>query len=343
MRKILVDWLACPQCGEAPLTLDARRTTPIRVFHSQRETGQDDGCTEEDDVLEGTLTCPGCGRVFAVSNGIPRMLLDAEAEPPASAHAWTTFEKAQKEWEMTFLDFVAPMQPEDFLGKLTLDAGCGYGRHAHFAGRYGADVVAMDLAGDAVDATRRNTRDLYRVHVVQGDLHHPPFREGTFDLVYCLGVLHHLERAREVFQGLGRLLVTGGRLSTWVYGPRQGFAAAVTRGLRSLTTRLEPTQLSHVSRGIAVGLRVFSHTPYRALHHVPVGRAVVSHLPVHDHHRWPLDVVVADVYDRLRIPVTLTLTGEELERWYEEGGYANISVTRRVRNSESFRGTGVRR
>ena len=36
-------------------------------------------------------------------------------------------------------------------------------------------------------------------------------------------------------------------------------------------------------------------------------------------------------------------TGEELEVWYADAGYADIRVSRRVRNSESFRATGVRR
>jgi indole-3-glycerol phosphate synthase len=54
-------------------------------------------------------------------------------------------------------------------------------------------------------------------------------------------------------------------------------------------------------------------------------------------------VVVADVYDRLRVPVTGYFTGEEIEGWYAEAGYADIRVTRRVRNTESFRGLGVRR
>ena len=129
----------------------------------------------------------------------------------------------------------------------------------------------------------------------------------------------------------------------WVYGPRQGLTAVATRALRAVTTRLEPDQLHRVSRGIAAGLRVFTHTPTRLLEPIPVLREVVHHLPVHDHHRWPFPVVVADVYDRLRIPVPHTFTGETVEKWFEDQGFVDIVVTRRVRNNESFRGTGVRR
>ncbi|NOY27356.1 MAG: hypothetical protein GXP62_15925 [Oligoflexia bacterium] len=88
---------------------------------------------------------------------------------------------------------------------------------------------------------------------------------------------------------------------------------------------------------------MFSHTPYRLLGHLPVAREVVSHLPVHDHAQWPFDVVAADIYDRLRIPVRHWFTRDELETWMMEAGYANIRVSRRVRNNETFRALGQRR
>ena len=74
--------------------------------------------------------------------------------------------------------------------------GCGTGRHAYFAAQYGArEVVALDLS-EAVETARDNLAQFDNVHVVQGDLLRPPFRTaaqgGGFDLVYSIGVLHHL-------------------------------------------------------------------------------------------------------------------------------------------------------
>ena len=101
------------------------------------------------------------------------------------------------------------------------------------------------------------------------------------------------------------------------------------------------------SDGSAISLnskpRVDSHTPFRLLQHIPILKTIATHLPAHDHHKWPFEVVVADIYDRLRVPVTTYITGETLERWFADEGYADIQVVRRVRNTESFRGAGVRR
>lgn len=349
MKLDLLPHLACPACGASPLALDATRSSEVVAWHAHvaadevAREGLDLARRKATEILDGTLTCGGCRASYPVANGIPRLLVQPEQAPPASAHAWTTFDRSEPVWEENFLDLVQPLGAPGFLGKRVLDAGCGFGRHAWIAARWGADVVALDSASEAVDACRRNTQDLIGVHVVQGDIHNPPLVEASFDLVYCLGVLHHMERARYSFRRLGALLRTGGRLCVWMYGPRQGFASAVNRGLRVVSARLEPAQLHQLSRVIAGGLRVFSHTPYRALEPIPGLRGVVTHLPVHDHHRWPFPVVVADVYDRLRIPVTILVTGEELERWFFEDRFADIEVTRRVRNNESFRGTGVRR
>jgi SAM-dependent methyltransferase len=349
MKDVLLQWLACPACAGAPFELEVTRSSEVDAWHAHVPPGDpprqgvDLRKRKATEILDGSLTCPACGACYPIAGGIPRLMLEGSGERPASAHTWTTFDRAEPVWERNFLSHIAPLGREDFLGELVLDAGCGYGRHAWLAARWGAEVVALDSAPEAVDACRRNTQGLFGVHVVQGDIHHPPLRQSCFDLVYCLGVLHHMERARLGFRQLGGLLKTGGRLSVWMYGPRQGFASAVNRGLRVATTRMEAEQLHGLSRAIAGGLRVFSHTPYRLLGPVPVLRDLVTHLPVHDHHKWPFTVVVADVYDRLRIPVTILVTGEELERWFFEERYADIEVTRRVRNNESFLGTGVRR
>lgn len=346
MKHTLLPLLACPACGGSPLALAVTRVAKETAWsaHVPAEApGYDRKARTVEDVLDGTLTCEACGRTFPVANGIPRLLLDPDRAPPASAHAWTTFDHAERVWEDTFLDVVQPLEPGDFLGLTALDAGAGFGRNSLFAARYGAEVVALDESPEAVDAARRNLAGLFNAHVVQGDVTAPPFCEKAFDLVFCLGVLHHLDEPRAAFDRLAGLLRSGGRLSVWVYGPRQGVTALANRALRAMTTRMEPEQLHRVSRGIALGLRVFSHTPTRLLEPVPVLRDVVHHLPVHDHFRWPFPVVVADVYDRLRIPVTHTFTGETVEKWFEDQAFVDIVVTRRVRNNESFRGTGVMR
>jgi len=348
MKYRLLNWLACPQCRSKDLRLETVRSVSKQVYVGLFEAGEvvpgvDIERKEEQEIVEGALHCGDCASVYPIREGVPRMLLPDSLRGPASRHAETFVDVAREEWEQNFRELSQPLKPADFLGKLVLDAGCGFGRHSFFAARYGAEVVGIDSSADGVRAAHRNTSHLARAHVIEADIYNPPFRDGVFDLTYSFGVRHHLQKPMDAFKTLGLTVKPGGRLSIWVYGPRQGATLAVNNMVRGVTTDLTAPQLEGVSRAIARGLRLFSHTPYRILRHVPVARDVVSHLPVHDHHQWTFDVVVADVYDRLRIPVHHWFTGEELERMLTDDGYADVQVTRRVRNNETFRATGIRR
>lgn len=349
MKYRLLDWLACPACGGTALEVEATRTVVCTVSTASLDgpgrvpAGVDADTREETEVLSGAIHCPDCAAVYPVRDGVPRMLPEGTAEGPTTAHRLTTFDTAQPAWEQSFLDFAAPLGPSDFLGRTVLDAGCGYGRHAYFAARYGAEVIALDSSADAIASCAENTRHNPRVHVVQGDVLRPPLRESVFDIVYCFGVLHHLEDADAAMEALGERVRSGGKLALWVYGPRQGATLVVNNALRGATASMEPESLHAFCKGVATGLRLFSHTPYVLLHDVPLAGGMVRRLPVHDHHQWPYDVVVADVFDRLRIPVRRWFKGEELEVMLADAGYADVHVTRRVRNNETFRALGTRR
>lgn len=349
MKYRLMSWLACPACRSARLALETRRTETRQVTHghfSPEEVpvaGVDLQRGEETEILEGAIHCQDCGAIYPIREGIPRMIPRGVEEGPSSAHRWTTFDTAIPQWEESFNELSLPLQPKDFIGRLVLDAGCGFGRHAFYAARYGAEVVAMDASGDALASAAANTRNLERVHLVQADLRSPPFQSGRFDVVLSLGVLHYLEEPREALGALTEVLRPGGRICIWVYGPRQGVALTMSDAVRGVSTGLEPEELYRVSQAIASGLRVFSHTPYKIFQKVPIAKTVVSHLPIHDHHKWPYKVVVADVYDRLKNPVKHWFTQDELEVWFADHGFADIQVTRQVRNNETFKATGVRR
>jgi SAM-dependent methyltransferase len=68
----------------------------------------------------------------------------------------------------------------------TIVIGCGSGVEvAHLARVTGAPVVGVDLD---VDPRWRNPR----VHLVRADARRLPFRDGSFDAVYCYHVLEHV-------------------------------------------------------------------------------------------------------------------------------------------------------
>ncbi len=84
----------------------------------------------------------------------------------------------------TFETKVFPELPRE---SLVLDAGCGPG---HFLARLARDVPEATVLGFDLSATMlglaaatRATSGLRRCHLIQGDIHHLPFADGSVDLV----------------------------------------------------------------------------------------------------------------------------------------------------------------
>ena len=351
MKYRLLKHLLCPACRKGGFTVESHTEITRKVWNSSFvynaiiPEGVSIAKGEEVDVLEGVLHCTECSETFEIREGIPRLILDTASSVEASAHRYTKLDNLGDvtAWADNFADLQAPLTKEDFLGRLVLDVGCGYGRHAYFAARYGAEVIAVDHSEDAVKMTKENTKDFQHVHVVQADASCLPFKDSIVDRVYCFGVLHHSDKPFEIMEESHRTLSSGGSFHVWVYGPRQGITLLVNNALRGMTTHMSHEDLLKFSRWIARGVRFGSHTPYRAFRHVPVGHTLVSHLPLHDHHQWPFGVVVADIYDRLRFPVTRWFKGEELQSWFIEHGYLDCHLRRIVRNNETFSAMGFKR
>jgi 2-polyprenyl-3-methyl-5-hydroxy-6-metoxy-1,4-benzoquinol methylase len=94
-----------------------------------------------------------------------------------------------------------------------LDLGCGEGVYAIEAGLRGAEVVALDARTERMNmgAACAARHGLQSVHFRQEDVRRATVESlGTFDVVYLLGLLYHLD-VPEVFDVLGNVfnLCTG--------------------------------------------------------------------------------------------------------------------------------------
>ena len=201
MKSRLLDFLICPAC-KAALRLDTR----------------DGG----DDIETGTLSCESCAKVYPIVDGIPRILPDGLSESEQGtrnrfAYAWRRFgPKMSERHGSEFLVRLPGWAEDDFRGRLVLDVGCGAGRFVRLAREFGArDVVAIDLSS-AIDTARQLSKDPGNIHFVQAGLHDLPFG-SIFDIVYCMGVLHHTPDPAFSFDRIVKYVKPGGRIGVWVY------------------------------------------------------------------------------------------------------------------------------
>ena len=141
-------------------------------------------------------------------------------------------------------------------GLRVLEIGCGCGSEAERFARAGAHYTAVDLTNAAVSITRRRFQLAnLEGRFVQGDAENLPFADGSFDLVYSHGVLHHTPDTPRTIREVHRVLSPGGRAVVMLYY-RDSFNYHVNLGVvRRLRAHLLRTEL-----GIKLARMIFGET-----------------------------------------------------------------------------------
>ncbi len=88
-----------------------------------------------------------------------------------------------------------------------LDAGCGTGEIVGQLIRCGHEVWGLDISELMIRYAKEHCV-LGRFQ--QGDIEHLPFRDNTFDMVVCLGVLEYLNTDEKALREIRRVLKPGG-------------------------------------------------------------------------------------------------------------------------------------
>lgn len=329
MKIGLLSLLACPGCRSS------FRVDPQRA--------------EDAEIMEGTLVCSGCGARFAILRGIPRFLSpDLSAAKKATAAAfgyeWTHYSTLTDDDRQEFLDWIAPLAPAEFAGRVVLDAGCGKGRHMFLAAQFDAhEVVGVDLS-DAVESAFQNTRHLPNAHVVQADILNLPFAK-PFDLAYSIGVLHHLPDAKLGFLALMKHLQPRGRISIWVYGKEGNlWIEKFINPIRIHLTSKAPKSVTRCfSLLLALPLYLSLKLIYGPVRRRPRSAWLKRRLPYAEYlcaiSSYSFDENFWNVFDQLVAPTAFYHSREELQDWFATAKTEAVEITRR--NNNSWRGTGL--
>jgi SAM-dependent methyltransferase len=314
MRPDLLPLLCCPSCTGA-LSLSK-------------------SVTQGDDVASGELTCGRCVQSWPILSGVPRFV-GSDNYASNFGLQWNHFRQTQLDsWSGQSISRDRLLRqtgwsPEDFAGKLVLDVGCGTGRFAEIALQCGATVVAVDYSS-AVDACWRNLKAHPRLHVVQADIYALPLKKGTFDLVYCLGVLQHTPDVHMSFSALPPLLANDGWLvvDSYLWSFRSFCHPRFL--LRPVTKRMHADRLFSLVQSFAPPLLSLS----RVVGKVPVvGRLLKRLVPVANYEgSYPLterqlvEWAVLDTFDWLAPRYDQPQRPATLRRWFEESGLRDVEV-----------------
>jgi 2-polyprenyl-3-methyl-5-hydroxy-6-metoxy-1,4-benzoquinol methylase len=277
-------------------------------------------------IQESGLRCSNCSTLFPVTNGVLRFV-DSQGYAENFGFEWTKYARTQLDDEVSnlserqFLESTG-FNPPDLKGKWVLDVGCGMGRFAEVASRWGANVVGIDLSL-AADVAARNLSSRHNVWICQASVLNLPFVEQVFDYIYSIGVLHHTPDCEHSFKCLPSLLKPGGTIAIWLYSAYVRWYR-MSDIYRKFTTRLSPKALHRLC--LAADPLYYVH---RGLRRIPLIGSVCSGLlanlvpmNMNPKREWRL----LDTFDWYSPVYQSKHTYEQVFRWFEDCGLEDLHV-----------------
>ena len=285
------------------------------------------------EIESGLLIAEG-GTQYSIVRGVPR-LVPKENYADNFGFQWNKFRETQLDSHtgvpVSRDRFYKSTEwsPDDLKGKTVLEVGCGAGRFTEILLSAGAIVVALDYSS-AVDTCWKNHYRHPNLNVVQGDIYNLPFLEGSFDFVFCFGVLQHVPDVKKAFMALIPQLRRGGRLAVDVYRKRPGTIFWSKYWVRPFTYRMDSERLfKMVEKWVPVLLPVSM-----VIGRIPVaGRKLRYLVPVANYDGiFPLtdaqirEWAILDTFDMLSPRYDQPQSAATLLAWLKEAGLADIKV-----------------
>jgi 2-polyprenyl-3-methyl-5-hydroxy-6-metoxy-1,4-benzoquinol methylase len=164
---------------------------------------------------------------------------DDQATAEAFAKSWNHLPSGSVYTFEQFADWLAPLTRMEIEGKSVLELGCGNASLlVHLTRWQPSQITGVDL-GSSTEAALRNVRQTgyQNYSIIQADL--TAFSSGGFDIVCCIGVLHHLKDPAKGFESVIANVKSGGRFHCWVYAREgNGVVINLVDPLRKITSRL---------------------------------------------------------------------------------------------------------
>ncbi len=104
-----------------------------------------------------------------------------------------------------------------------LDVGCGPGVDAITLADYAEKIVGVDFSPQAIKVAQELAKEYEKdskISFLCCDAEKLPFEEETFDAVFCMNFMHHLEKPEKALREMTRVLKKRGKLLVVEMNPR---------------------------------------------------------------------------------------------------------------------------
>ncbi|HIH38706.1 class I SAM-dependent methyltransferase [Candidatus Woesearchaeota archaeon] len=220
--------------------------------------------------------------------------------------------------------------PEELKGKSVLEVGCGHGLNVVYLAKHGAIMTGLDLS-KKIDELKEKHKD---ISWVKSDiLEYKP--KERFDLVFCIGVLHHTPDPAKFFDHLSTFVRLGGKLVVWVYHKFEMNVKAMLFW-RKVVKRL------HISKRTFHRL-CYLGIPMSRLQTIKLFRPLNILFPVHVGKGLDKKYIQYSTYDMYIHEYNSFHTYPEVYGWFVKNNFSDIELEEIpvcVRGIKSSRGSG---
>jgi SAM-dependent methyltransferase len=140
----------------------------------------------------------------------------ASGAEPGSPEFYAEVERHRYELEPAILELA---RFEEWRDRDVLECGCGIATDGMRFLRAGARYTGMDFSPTAIGlaSARAEAEGHDQARFVAGSITDLPFEDGSFDLCYSNGVIHHAPQTQRIVDEMHRVLRPGGQALVMVY------------------------------------------------------------------------------------------------------------------------------
>lgn len=263
----------------------------------------------------------------------------------AFANSWNNLPEGSVYTYEQFQDWFSPLTQEDIQGKRILELGCGNGSlMTHVLTWNPVYLEGVDL-GDSVTSAEKNLSKSPSKNwgIVKHDL--TEYVSDGFDVVYCIGVIHHLKDPLKGLHSVLRNTKKGGRFHVWVYA-REGnnVVVYIVDPIRKIVSHF-PWWLTKYFVATPLVIPYFIYAKcVSLLKHVPY----INKLPLYEYSLWiakrNFSFFRHVAFDQLVTPQTQYISKKMIETWLQSFDEVDKgSVYIQMRNGNSWKFGGIKK
>lgn len=321
MKRSVIKYLVCPKCKTS--------------LHFSIRKGN------ENEVYDGELKCLNrqCASTFPITDGFADLCVLKHHEErdvvDSFGFEWDVHYKGELEKDAVFgrdsaadLEYfftALHMRPEDLMGKLVLDAGCGSAKLTKMISELSPNFVFGTDINTATAQSAKYCRGTPNCEILRADIFSFPFPPGTFDIVWCNGVIHHTPEPYKAFECLSRMVKPEGILYVWVYEDRFSPFNQLKDIFRLLRLdKMRYSYLFNVCKFLSI-TSVALHKAYRLVFYLPTQLGLLKSNRLLGTLRYrSYREFLMTWFDSLSPRFDSRHTRKEVTEWFMHNGFGNL-------------------